>query len=282
MLRVLLPTDFSDNSLDAIRYGLQLLKDQTCTFYLLHTYTPAIYRTEYVLRSPGQVGMGDIYQSDSMTQLEGVQELLTEDFSNPVHTFVCLTAFNTLLDEVKEITEKEQIDLIIMGTQGASGAKEIFLGTHTVHVIKRAQVPVLAIPPDCSFVPPRKILFPTDYEISYGAEQLEPLLNIAKLHKSMLDVVNISYGYDLSESQKANQERLGAMLQVVPHRFHDVPNKTVIEGINKFQEKNNNELLVMIRNKHTFVERLFIEPVIKKIGFHVTIPFLVLPYRQNA
>ncbi|NAS11929.1 universal stress protein [Poritiphilus flavus] len=282
MLRVLLPTDFSDNSLDAIRYGLQLLKDQTCTFFLLHTYTPAIYRTEYVLHSPGQIGLGDIYQTDSMTQLEGVQQRLTEEFRNPIHSFVCLTAFNTLLDEVREISENEQIDLIIMGTQGASGAKEIFLGTHTVHVIKRSNVPVLAIPPGCSFVPPRKILFPTDFEIDYGTDQLEPLLNIARLHESMLDVLYISYGYDLSEAQMANQEKLGSMLQVVPHRFHDLPNQTVIQGINSFQDKNKSDFLVMIRNKHTFVERLFIEPVIKKIGFHVTIPFLVLPFRQNS
>ena len=42
--------------------------------------------------------------------------------------------------------------------------------------------------------------------------------------------------------------------------------------------KHKTQMLIMVQNKHTFVERLFIEPVIKKIGFHITIPFLVLPY----
>ncbi|MGB5379321.1 hypothetical protein [Muriicola sp.] len=68
------------------------------------------------------------------------------------------------------------------------------------------------------------------------------------------------------------------MLGEGKHRFHDLPSQEIIEGINSFKAKSTVNLLVMIQNKHTFIERLFIEPVIKKIGFHVTIPFMVLPH----
>ena len=60
MKRIILPTDFSQNAYNAICYAIRLFKEVECTFYLVHTYTPAIYQAEYVLHSPGQIGLGDI------------------------------------------------------------------------------------------------------------------------------------------------------------------------------------------------------------------------------
>ncbi|SDE44401.1 hypothetical protein SAMN05421636_10588 [Pricia antarctica] len=59
--------------------------------------------------------------------------------------------------------------------------------------------------------------------------------------------------------------------------FHDDPDNGIIAAVNEFQQKTKINLLVMVQNKHTFMERLFIEPVIKKIGFHITVPFMVTP-----
>ena len=74
MKKILVPTDFSDNATNAIRYAVYLYKDVECTFYLLHTYSPAIYQAEYVLHSPGQIGLGDIYLENSLTQLNAFKE----------------------------------------------------------------------------------------------------------------------------------------------------------------------------------------------------------------
>ena len=142
MKRIILPTDFSDNALHAIRYALLLFKEEECTFYLMNTYTPAVYQTEYLLHSPGQIGMGDIYQSESQEQLENLQKKLETENKNPKHSFMTHSAFNILVDEVSTMAENEEAHLVVMGTQGASGAKEIFLGTHTVHVIKKSKIPV--------------------------------------------------------------------------------------------------------------------------------------------
>jgi len=57
MKKIILPTDFSYNAYNAISYAMNLLKDEEATFYLLNTYTPAIYQTEYLLHSPGQIGL---------------------------------------------------------------------------------------------------------------------------------------------------------------------------------------------------------------------------------
>ena len=277
MKKIILPTDFSYNAYNAISYAMNLLKDEKATFYLMNTYTPAIYQTEYLLHSPGQIGLGDIYQSESINQLEELQKKLEKEFKNPKHTIITHSAFNILVDEVAAMVASEEADLVIMGTQGATGAKEIFLGTHTVHVIKKAKCPVIAIPADFEYEIPREILFPTDYEVEYSEKQLTGLLNLSKIHNSSIEVIHISSGYNLTDLQLQNKAKLEKILEEIPHLFHDLPNQEIITGINNFQLKNKMNMLAMIQNKHTFLESLFIEPVIKKIGFHVSIPFMVIP-----
>ncbi len=276
MTRILMPTDFSDNSFKAIQYALLVYKDIKCSFYLLHTYTPPVYQTEYLLGSPGLIGLGDVMHETSMTQLEKLKSRLENQYENDKHTFIVHTAFNTLLGEISEIVTNEKIDLIVMGTQGATGAEEILFGTHTVHVIKKAKCPVIAVPPNYEYEAPKEILFPTDYEIDYRKDNITHLLTIARQHKSRINVMHVRTGYDLNVVQEKHKGQLEKLLgsSVL---FHDMPDNGIIEAVNAFQVKEKINLLVMVQNKHTFMERLFIEPVIKKIGFHISIPFMVLP-----
>ena len=235
-----------------------------------------MYPTEYLLGSPGLIGLGDVMQETSMTQLEQLKDRLVNQYENPNHTFMVHTAFNTLVNEVMETIETEAIDMVIMGTTGATGAKEILFGSNAVHVIKKAKCPVIVVPPKYEYEAPKEILFPTDYEIEYQKDKIEALLTIANQHKSRINVMHVRIGLDLNAGQNKNKEQLENLLGNMS-LFHEMPDNEIINAINEFQLKTRINLLVMIQNKHTFLERLFIEPVIKKIGFHITVPFMVLP-----
>ena len=93
---------------------------------------------------------------------------------------------------------------------------------------------------------------------------------------SQVNVMHVYTGNELTIVQKKNKEQLANVLSENGF-FHEVKSNEIITAINEFQIKQKINLLVMVQNKHTFLERLFIEPVIKKIGFHVTVPFLVIP-----
>ncbi|MEY8019808.1 universal stress protein [Muriicola sp. E247] len=278
MKTIILPTDFSKNAYNAVSYALEFFKKEECRFILLNTYTPAIYQSEYILHSPGQIGLGDVYQSFSMEHLDELKKKLERRFKNPKHSFITHSVFNLLVDEIIDLAKKEEVDMVVMGTQGATGAKEIFLGSHTVHVIKKAPCPVMAIPANYKYEKPKAILFPTDYEIDYEHTKLSVLMDLVSRHQAKINILHVSTGFELNEKQEKNKNSLSEMFRDLNHEFHDVPSQEIIEGINGFKAKSRVDLLAMIQNKHTFLERLFIEPVIKKIGFHVTIPFLVLPH----
>ncbi|MBA4743666.1 MAG: universal stress protein [Muricauda sp.] len=277
MIKVVLPTDFSENAFHAISHAVKLLENSTCTFYLVHTYTPAIYRVDYTLGSPGQLGLPDDERYRAEEALENTRERIQAQFNVSKHTFVTHTAFNSLTDEITSISQKESIDFIVMGTQGATGAKEILFGSNTVHVIQKSDIPILAVPSSFEYETPRNILFPTDYEVDYKKVNLDFLLKFSRLWHSKLHIMHVTAPEGLNIDQTDHKTYLQGKLLEHNHKFYDLPDQELIAAINGFQQETPVEMLAMVKNKHTFLERLFVEPIIKNIGFHSKVPFLVLP-----
>ncbi|WP_323789540.1 universal stress protein [Psychroserpens sp.] len=277
MKHILLPTDFSENSWNAITYTLQLFKNDECTFHLLNTYTPIIYHTEYVLGYPAQFGLGDAVRNTSQENLKSLLQRITETFNNSKHKFETAARFDTIISGIKKYMNDHSIELIAMGTKGATGAKEILFGSNTVHVFKEIKTAILAIPSDFEYEPPHEILFPTDLEVNYKSSQLNILREIATSNHSRVNAIHVSTGYELSKDQISNKQDLELYFKNIAYLYHDLKSMNIIEAIDQFQLKHKINLLVMINNKHSFFENLFFKNTINQIGFHLSIPFLVIP-----
>ena len=287
MKNILLPTDFSENSWNAIAYALQLFKNKKCKFYLLNVYTPVIYQTDYLYGSPAlfsdpaQFGVPDPIRETSLQSLKDFKDRINKEFNNPKHSFETISVFNTLISEIKELVEEKSIDYVVMGTKGATGAKEVLFGSNTVHVFKSIKCAVLAIPQNFKFETPHEILFPTDYEIEFTKKQLQPLIDVTSLYISRVNILNVSYGYELSEIQEKNKKELEKLFENTAYLFHSVANESVPEAISEFQLRARINLLVMINNKHSFFENLFFKNTVNQIGFHLNIPFLLIPAKTK-
>jgi len=278
MKKIILPTDFSENATNAVNYAQGLFATTACTFYLLNTYTPMIYNYDYQLNSGGYMGeVLDVVKDNSKQKLEELKQKLQTKYNNPKHQFELISSFNLLTDELNEIIAKYNIDLIIMGTKGASGVKEILFGSNTIHVIKKMKCPVLAVPDGYFFEKPKDILFPTDYKVDYSNEHINILKSITKEHQSNVHTLHVSAGRDLNEEESKNKNTLDKLLSNINNTFYTVKDQEIPLAINEFQKSIYIHLLVMIQNKHTFLENLFFKKVINQIGFHLTIPFLVIP-----
>ena len=92
-----------------------------------------------------------------------------------------------------------------MGTKGATGAQEILFGTHTVHAIKKARCPLMAIPAHYDYKPPGEILFPTDYEVEIP-KLVEILKEIALSHASKVHILHVYFGVNLSPTQTSRKK----------------------------------------------------------------------------
>ena len=274
--KILIPVDFSENSWNGIKYASQLFKNHECDFYLLNVYTPTIYNMDYAMPDTNVYNLGEV----SINRLRETKDRIISELINQKHHIKTISSFNSLIPEIEDIVNEKKIDLIIMGTKGATGANQILFGSNTVHAIKRAICPLLAIPDNYEFNSLNNILFPSDYGIHFTLNQINPIVEIAKSHKAKLHVLNVSYGYELSEIQFNNKSMLELYLTKVDHLFHSVPDKDLQEVINNFQINNETDMLVMINNKHSFFENIFFKSVINQIGFHLNMPFLVIPAKN--
>ena len=277
MKKILLPTDFSKNSWNAIKYALQLYKDQECNFILLHTYTPIVYQVEHLQASYTQLQVINAVKETAKKRLDQTLQRINSEFNNTKHIFSQVASFNTLTSEIEELYRGGVIDLIITGTKGASGVKEILFGSNTVHIIKNAKCPVLAIPSGFSYEAPHEILFPTDLDILFKHSKLKILKEIVQSNNARLNTMHVSSGKELTEKQKRNKNNLESIFKNSAFLFHDVKPMNIAHAINEFQIKHKINLLVMINNKHSFFENLFFKNTINQIGFHLNVPFLVIP-----
>jgi nucleotide-binding universal stress UspA family protein len=277
MRKILLPTDFSDNAWNAISYALEFFKDEKCIFYFLHTYTPSFYRLDYMMGGPEFSAISDNEVEISVAGLEKSVTDAKKQFPNKNHTYKTVSAFNTLTHEINEFSERKDIDLVVMGTKGATGAKQLFLGSNTVFVIRKANVPVLVIPDGCRYVEIKQILFPTDYWSGYKKDEVGNIIDLSRIHTSKITILHVKEEYDLTDGQLKNKSVLENIMNEVPHKIEEVKGKLMPEAILDYIEENKIDLLTMMNQGHSFFEHILIKQNIDQIGFHVKIPFLVVP-----
>lgn len=169
--------------------------------------------------------------------------------------------------------------MLIMGTQGATGAKEVFMGSNTVKAIKAIRNrPVIAVPENYDFKALKNIVFPTDFMRPYERFELKPLVELASLWTTKILVFQVGQEFLMNDIQIANRELLSERLEEIAHDFFDVEFKTgVVDAIGQFAKEQDADMVSLVHYEHTFMEKLIREPVVKKVAFHSKVPFLVLP-----
>lgn len=276
MKKILLPTDFSDNSINAIKYALQLFKDEPCKFYLLNVFKiPYLANEELMEQNVAELAAleEEMYES-SKEDLKNLLETLPE---NENHHFESISDYNLFNLAVHQVVDEKNIELIIMGTKGATGAKEIFIGSNTGDVIMRSSCNVIAVPENYSFQSPKEIVFPTDFQINYDLKDLEPVVNLAKKNKTKIRIVHFSDKDELDEIQDQNKSKLSSLLGDIKHEFYTLSSSNFEEGLNCFtQSRGNIDMIVIIGRHYGFFQRLFFKPKVKAISFHSSIPLFVI------
>jgi nucleotide-binding universal stress UspA family protein len=272
--KILLPTDFSDNAWSAVVYALKLYKNESCTFYFLNS---AIIKVSAMSNLSNK--LLEVMKKDALSELQDLKKLAEATNANANHSFEIILSTLDLTTAIRKTVNELEIELVVMGTKGATGAKEFFFGSNTVNVIQgKMACPVLMVPEEFDFIELNQIAFPTDFSRSFSKKELKPLKQVAELYNSKIRIVHINEEEILSDFQESNLEQLKSSLEDYETTFHWMPDyaKKAIT-INDFIEELDINLLVMLSYKHSLIEKLIKEPVIKKIGLKPTIPFLVIP-----
>lgn len=279
MIQILVPTDFSKNAWHALNYAVYLFEREACTFYILHAHQVSPSGLISTMSRERDTRLHEITTEESARDLDKIITHFKKINKVANHFFEPLLVSDSLLNAVGGMVVAKQIDYIFMGTQGASGLKEIFMGSNTVSVIKHIDFcPVVAVPEGYDYDLPDEIVFATNYKHLYQQAELRPLLSLSGLWDTPIRVVHISTEKVLSRDQNQLKKLLGQMLKGVAHSFEERPfYPTVSVPIKKLAREHSVGMIAMINSRHSYIRRLMREAVIKKVAFKVEVPFLVLP-----
>lgn len=278
MKNVLLPTDFSENSWNAIKYALHFFEKAKCNFYLLHVNrlsTIAVDDTSYVMT---QEVIEDMYVKPSKEKLKQVLKRISKGFTkNEKHKFYTITDNNFFIESIRKQVEEKQIDVIVVGTKGATGLKKYIVGSNTGDIITKVHCTTLVIPENTTYKKPKEIAFPTDYSLLYNLEILEPISEMLDAFKSSLRVLHISKKKeDLNISQQKNKELLEDYFNSHEHSFHFLTDKKVEDAIQCFVQSRDIDMIAMVAKNLNYFQKILFHPTVEEISYHTDVPFLVL------
>ena len=278
--RIILPTDFSENAWNAAIYALELFKHVPCDFFLLNSYQVGASGLSTKMAGANDTRLYNLMKEQSERDLQRELERIKRVDKNPEHTFTSKSIIDTLVNAIGKTVYQEEIDYIIMGTKGASGLKEVFMGSNTYTIIKEMDFcPVIAVPED--YRPDGKldsILLATGYEHLFENYELKPLLSIVESFNAKLWIAHVGDVEGFTSEQKSSKNKLETRLKSINYEFVEVEKDVSVNNTIQrlIKEDSNIDMVAMINQDHSFFERLTREPVIKKVTFNSTVPFLVI------
>lgn len=265
MPHILFPTDFSVNARNALNFAVEIANSMGAQLTLLHTYK--VYSTAGMFKS-----VESYLEEDAAKDMLALVKAVEPQLRNDAHLSTRIMKGEAVATIVG-LAEAHGYDLIIMGTQGASGLEEIFSGSTTNGVMNKTRIPVLAIPSDAQFSDLSKIVLALDQEKLSGFTVVQPLVQLARSLQAKLLV----FHQDMGEGDRGVDPAIGKYLESVDHSFtYELEESHIHFSVNDFVEDVGAGILCMIRRKRNFLDRVLHVSATKREAFHCDVPLLVL------
>ena len=281
--KILLPTDFSDNAWHAIDYATELFKNESTDFYILNVFS-ATGNIMDSLMNP-QAGT-EIYETKKWDSEHGLaktlDKLVLTKKNNPKHNFKTISMFSNTIEAIKEVVDKKDIEMIIMGTKGETHSRKTAFGSTAIYVMEKVRnCPVIVVPVKAKIELPKEIVFPTGFEVPYKRRELVYLKDIARKSKANIIVLHVEEEVELSTHQKENKKLLEDIFADTPYKYHTLSHNSVISAINVFVESRGSHMVAFINKKHKFFGSILSNPLVKEISFHLNVPILAMHDLKN-
>ena len=279
MKNILVATDFSNNAYNALFYITDLLKERSCNFYLLNSYTEHTELLTQAVAGNSRRSLIDQLQDESIEGLNQVYHRIHLDQGNPMHHFKAVSKHGHFTEALNQVIEEYKIDLLVMGNRGNSGSGNIFWGSSVIKAINEVvNCPILTVPKEIESEVPKEIAFATDYKHHFSAKVLQPLISLASLCEASVCIVHINEEDRLNNHQKSNLYTLREYLGDINHSIHWMPDfATKSKVINTFIKELDIGMLAMTHHRHGWISKLLNESVVERVSFKLDIPLLILP-----
>jgi nucleotide-binding universal stress UspA family protein len=274
MKRILFPTDFSEASNNAFVYALKLADAIKAELITLHAYElPQLH----IGGLPNT--LKEVYDSIELENFENFKDQipLLRDIAeqhNLGHVKISnILKHGDLIWTIKKVTKEENIDYVVMGTKGASGLKETFLGSNTGSVMTELEAYVIGVPQSSEYNGIQNVVFTTRFR-EKDLKALKKVIELAKLFDAKVHCLYVkTKKTDVNPVIIEDWKFLFKDDKVV---FHIIEDENVQQTILNFVDSYNVDMLAMLNYKRGFFEELFKQSLTQKLSYHVQVPLLAI------
>ncbi|HEV2831893.1 MAG TPA: universal stress protein [Hanamia sp.] len=277
MKRILVPVDFSPTSIKAFRYAVEIASKSGGNIILYHLYTPAKSTTVGLFENIRAYNRE--LEANNLKRLQRLKKkVLSDSIDVPVSTIVDRPP---VVNNILEFVEHNQIDMIVMGTQGASGLKRVTVGSVAAKIIAKSNIPVLLVPEKFEMAPLEKIVFTTTFQ-STDRKALPLVFEIAALYDAVVTFANLRdphNQFDTTEEDNFDTYAYSLQREFEDSRiqFKQLKTASVVKTMENLHEEIPYDLLVMARRKTGFLNRFFQKSFTKKMAYITKQPLLIIP-----
>ena len=269
MKRILVPSDFSPQADNALKVAAQMAKKHDSEIFLLHSM-------EMPLHLANSGSTGSLPEALYFIKLaeKHFEETLKKPFLQDVPVYQTI-GHGEIYDDISEAVRTNDIELIIMGSHGASGFKEMFIGSNTEKVVRTSKIPVLVIKNEHPSFDVDNFVFATDFS-SECKKSFEEAQKFAKTVGAKINLlyVNTPAGFKTSsEAQKMMQDFVKGST-VENYSLNVYNDNSVEKGILNFAKETNAQLVGMSTHGRKGLSHFFNGSISEDMVNHANMPVI--------
>jgi len=271
-MKILIPSDFSQLSKVAVHYAAAITKKLKAELVLLNViFIDAPPRAAVVMKQKTiEDAMADIAKQDSIQLIKELKKVN----GNLNISYEIIRGY-PMEDVVEAYTKQNEIDLIIMGTKGASGLAKVLIGSNAAAVINKSTIPVITVPEHAMFNGIKRIVYSSDMQETIP--EIQTLIPFAQLFGAEIFILHV---ISVNSIRKIDTGKIKKDI-INKFDFKDVSihvsiNNNITDAIDEFIADVKADMLTMFTHDLTFLEKLFGKSVTRAMSFHTGIPLLTI------
>lgn len=280
--KILIPVDFSDTSLLAIKHGAFLAKYTKGDVYLLHVINKQ-YEHYAVLEQPLHLGNPEAYETGASNKLNELAASVGKEYGVSVNTIVSLgNPTKEIINTAKDI----EADMVVMGTHGYSPLEELVIGSNTLKVITKSTCPVMTMSEKATRFGYRNILIPIDTS-GHSRQKVNYSIELAKIFSAHLHVVGLLGSND--DNEEAGMNIVMGQIKKIATDKSVTCTTEVLKGVKnradstiKHADKVKADLMIIMTDQEAEISGFFLGPYAQQVIHHSKVPVIAITPEINT
>jgi nucleotide-binding universal stress UspA family protein len=279
MKKLLIPVDFSVTSEAAVDFGLQLASAFGYEVMLHHALSMVKDDERYYRDSDDRLQQ-DVLDEKLTEKMEAKMDKLLQQWDVQGLTISNHLTKGALLDDLKELVKAHNVDLVVMGTRGATGLKELFVGSNTEKIVRHMHCPVIAVHSSVRVANVKRILVPVDLD-HFTPSFLMEIADLQRLFRADVEFTWVKNPTH-AESLELLVEEFENVLKTyeVKGTFSIINDAIPHAGILTYADEIEADMIAMATHHRSGVAHLFLGSVTENVLNHTHLPLWTFSLNQ--